>query len=161
MNNNYITIFEIQPLVEQGLKDVQIAKTLNLHKTSVGKIRKGIIKKSRPIGIKKMIRDRPAYPIWDHIGIEEVYPLARAIVRKSRRICNAKFDDLIDFVLNQMFFTNKNSYLIKKMGKDKKRNRGILFNVVYRSIPAVLFRRYREERLIVFPNGKIGNTIKK
>ncbi len=43
-----ITIRNNQPLVDKGWTDVKIAQHLNLHKTSIGKIRKGIIQGSRP-----------------------------------------------------------------------------------------------------------------
>lgn len=48
----YYTIEDLQPLIKKGFSDVEIGKKLNLHKTTIGKLKKGIIKKSRPIGTK-------------------------------------------------------------------------------------------------------------
>ncbi len=154
----YITINDIQPLVDKGLSDVKIAKKLNLHKTTIGKIRKGIILKSRPIGIKKRIQDRDVFPIWDYIGEEEVYPLAKWVAWKSCRLCHLSFDQILDFVLDQMFFTFADSSIIRPMGTNKKRNRGILFNKLFQSVGNCLLRRKSSQvkPLTIFDNGCIA-----
>lgn len=158
MKNNYYDITDIQPLVDEGLRDVQIAEKLNLHKTTVGKIRKGLIRKSRQIGSKKMIRDRDVFPIWEYIGENEVYRLARSIASKSKYNCRLDFDIILDFVLDQLFFTNEDSYLVSHLGKSQERNRGITFNVIYKSVSASLIRNKRAsvKRLIIFNNGVIS-----
>ena len=116
----YITLRDIQPYLNKGWTNVKIAYELNLHPTTVGKLRKGIIKKSRQIGEKGV--DSPIAdinPIWKYLDID--YPF---ILMKAKYIAynySLQIQDVVDRLLN-LLYTNKGlyRYLKKEKIRDSK-----------------------------------------
>jgi len=151
MDNNYITITDIQPLVDQGLTDVKIGEILSLHKTSIGKIKKGIITKSRQLGFKN--KENKNFPIWEYVPADYPHYLADKLAKKISWLHGTVYEDILDFVLDFCFYLNENSILIQKLKqiKTEKEREYFLWHRATQKIFSHFFalKRRKEKRIII------------
>ena len=126
----------LQPLINKGWTDVRIGQHLSLHKTSVGKLKKGIIKKTRIIGIKKRLNEREFYPLWKHVGTEYIISLAQQVSRKIAWLYpKTEYEDILDHGLTWLYSRGNTNFLTKiKKIPDKVGRRKFTHFALYRTI---------------------------
>ncbi len=124
---------DIEKFDQWNFSDVEIGKILNLHKSTVGKLRKGIIQFSRPIGIKKRYSKREYRKIWEYTDVD-YYSICR-----KKATSFAKWDGhsswwLLDEFLDYLYKLSDRMIEILKVANNQEHFIRYLINYYYYNI---------------------------